>query len=116
MPDVYRTYGGSVVDLNLPLVTSVLIAAKSTTTKICVQRIVFVPTTYIASVLTFLDSLTGVKVAQITVPDSAVNQDDLWPVDFGERGTPLSAGASLVLGTTNGAVGRLHIDAYQKGR
>lgn len=114
---VIPIYGMNIVDWDLPSVNTLLIQAKSATRVVCVQRITFVPIQYIDGVLHFIDSVTNKDIAVITVPSTAPSLGrNMFYVDFGPRGTGLSTGANLILGTTGGAVGRLHIEAFQKGQ
>lgn len=112
-------YGMSIVDVDLPQIPSLLITAKSPARTICVQKIVYMPSTYVASILSFIDSVTGVSIGSFSIPASEPNvgdASDMFSLDFGPTGTKLSLGAGLTFSVTvNGAAGRLHIEAYQKG-
>ena len=112
-------YGMSIVDVDLPLIPTVLITAKSAARTVCVQKIVFVPTTYVASVLSFVDTVTGVSIGSFSIPafELATGANaDTFILDLGPTGTKLSLGASLTFTVSvNGVAGRLHIEAYQKG-
>jgi len=114
---VIPIYGMNIVDEDLPTIDTLLIAAKSATRVICVQRITFVPIQYFDATLSFIDTVTNKSIGNIVVPASGPSLGrNMYYLDFGPRGTPLSAGANLILGVTGGAVGRLHIEAFQKGR
>ena len=114
--EAWRTYGGSIVDRQLPTVDPVLIYAKSTVHRIAVQEIAFSPSAYVASVLSFLDSRTGESIGSLSVPAVRPDRDGTFTLWLGDAGTKLSAGANLILATTNGAAGRLNIAAFQRGR
>ena len=115
---LYRTYGGDVVDKDLPLADPVLIAADSATKRVCVLEIEFTPSTYTACVLAFIDSLTDQRIGTLTLPadgPGVVEGSNQFTLTFGPSGTKLSAGADLLLGVVSGsATGRLHIEACQK--
>ena len=112
-------YGMSIVDTDLPIVPTALITAKSPARTVCVQKVVFVPSVYVASVLSFVDSVTGVSIGSFSIPanqQTLGDGSDTFVLDFGPTGTKLSLGANLTFTVTaNGAAGRLHIEAYQKG-
>lgn len=121
MPNDYTRvipiYGMNIVDIDLPAVNNILIQAKSATRVICVQRITFVPIQYFDATLSFVDTVTNKSIGNIVVPSSGPSLGrNMYYLDFGPRGTPLSVGANLILGVTGGAVGRLHIEAFQKGQ
>lgn len=108
---IFRVYGRSGADLDLPSVTPVLIAAASATKRIRVLFISFTPSSSATTgTLTFLDSLTGKAIGALTVSPTTANQ---LALDFGQAGIKLSPGAHLLLGITGGAIGRLHVDAVQ---
>ena len=114
---VIPIYGMNIVDRDLPTINTLLVQAKSATRIICVQRITFVPIQYLDGTLSFLDSATGKSIGNLVIPSSGPSLGrNMFYQDFGPRGTPLTLGANLVLGVTGGAVGRLHIEAFQKGR
>lgn len=102
-----------------PAVGSILVQARSPLQTIYVQKIVYAPTNINAgTILSFIDSLTLVSVAAITVLPPSVAQPpyviDFTVGDSPSSGTPLSQGANLVLAVLAGGVsGRLHIKAYQ---
>lgn len=115
---VQAIYGMSVMGRQLPTVDPFLVVCKSTTRQVCVQRIIFTPTTFVSASLTFLDSVSGYVIGTIVVPDAAQvgGATGTFTLDWGPTGTKLSVGSHLMLGVTrNGAAGRLHIEAYQKG-
>ena len=113
----WRTYGGDIVDKQLPAVDPVLIYANTSASRIAVQEIRFTPTTFAASVMTFVDSLTGIVLASISIPPARPDGDaTLTASPGGVAGVKLSAGANLLLGTTNGAAGRLYVAAFQRPR
>lgn len=112
----WKAYGGSVVDKQLPVVDPVLIYAKTAASRIAVQEIEFSPSVWVTTTLSFQDSVNGQVIGTITVPPNApVGMGSLYLV-FGPAGSKLSAGANLILGTTAGAAGRLHIAAFQRPR
>src|SRR5580692_9945785 len=115
---VQACYGMSMVDVDLPLIPTILITAKSPARTIVVQKIVFVPSVYVASTLSFVDSVTGVSIGSFSIPQyqSTVGDgSDAFIIDFGTTGTKLALGSSLTFTVSvNGVSGRLHIDAYQK--
>ena len=115
---LYRSYGGSVVDRQLPTAEPVLIEADSTTKRVCVLEVAFTPSEYTACVMAFIDSETNESIGSITVPDggpSVVEGTNQFKLKFGPSGTKLSAGAHLLLSiVSGGAAGRLHIEACQK--
>jgi hypothetical protein len=121
--DYYRfspIYGMSVIDIDLPVGSPILQVAKSPTRKITVQKIMFAPSVYAVSTLTFVDSISGVVICTLAVPSMPPNTGDgsnTIFADFGPKGTQLTAGASLLLGVTPpaSAAGRLHIECYQAG-
>lgn len=112
-------YGMSILDIDTPVVQPILITAKGAARRICVQRLVFVPSVYTACVIAFLDSLTMLSVGNLSIPafnPSTSGETNSFSLDFGPTGTMLSAGANLLLAAVPGcASGRLHIEAYQKG-
>jgi len=112
---LYRTYGGSLVDIDLPTAQPILIAPRAANRIITVLYITFTPTVYTGTTLTFIDSLTTNVIGTITVPAQPLTSvgEQMLYIDFGASGTPLSVGASLLLGGSS--TGRLHIEAYQKG-
>lgn len=112
-----RTYGLTKVDIDLPTANDNLIVAKGPLRIVTVLYIAFFPSTYSGTTLTFSDSVTGVVIGVLTIPAAAPqtgNGNGFIDIDYGPNGTPLSPGATLVLGGTG--AGRLHIDAYQKGQ
>jgi len=114
---VIPIYGMNIVDKDLPTVNNILITAKSSTRTICIQRVTFVPIQYLDGTLSLVDSITGEAIANLVIPSSGPSLGrNMYYEDFGPRGTPLTTGANLILGVTGGAVGRLHIEAFQKGR
>ena len=121
---LWRIYGASNADIDLPTILP-LLTAKSATRIIRVQRIMFAPTIYApsvysAGVISFVDSISGLSIGTLTIPGTAPSSGfDMFQLDFGPKGTPLTVGANLLLGViTPGSAptGRLHIDAYQAGR
>lgn len=114
---LYRIYGGSVVDVDLPLATPILITAKGPEKIVTVLGIIFEPSVAGSGTLTFSDSLTGKTICRLVLmPDSLGSGKAELTRTFGASGTSLSAGANLLLGTTSDVpAGRLHLDAYQKG-
>ena len=121
MPNDYTRvipiYGMNIVDKDLPTVDPLLVKAKSATRVVCVQRITFVPIQYLDATLSFIDSISNKSIGNLVVPSSGPSLGrNMFYLDFGPRGTALSTGANLILGVTGGAVGRLHVEAFQKGR
>jgi hypothetical protein len=112
----WKTYGGNIADKQLPVVDPVLIYAETSTSRIAVQEIEFNPSVFVSSVLTFLDSLTNQSIGSFEVPAVRPIGTGSMTLKFGPGGAKLSAGANLILGTTNGAAGRLHISAFQRPR
>lgn len=114
---VQSAYGLSVVDIDLPTL-SILILAKSATRIVCVQRITFTPTVYSGTTITFVDSVTLKSIGRLDVPlvppSATDNGSHGMYLDWGPTGTKLSIGANLIIGGNGN--GRLHIEAYQKGR
>lgn len=123
MPGDYEryvpVYGMSITDVDLPTANPILIAAKSPSRIVTVQRITFVPAVYVQATLTFSDSVTGTIIGTFDVPATkpqAGDSSDMLFLEYGPTGTKLAAGSNLLIGVTaNGASGRLHIEAYQKG-
>ena len=115
---LYRTYGGNVVDVQLPTAEPLLIEAASTTKRICLLEATFTPSEYTTCVLAFVDSVTNEIVGTITVPDGGpgvVEGSNQFVLKWGPSGAKLSAGANLLLSiVSGGAAGRLHIEACQK--
>lgn len=118
-------YGMSIVDVQIPALTESnpgVVLARTSTRKICVQKLIFAPSTWAAAVLIFSDSLTGIVIGTITVPSAAPGSsstdsvENALELDFGPTGTLLSAGANLSLAINPpGPAGTLHIESYQKG-
>ena len=103
------------VNLNEPVVGSVLIFAKGPTQVVHIQKITYSPTEFTSgTVLSFIDSLTSVSIGTVQVLPLAIGLSTQFVLDFGDAGTPLSVGASLVLAVPAGGVtGQLEILAYQ---
>ena len=109
-----RCYGLQIRDFTCPVVDPVLLYAKTPTKKIVVQNIRFTPSAYVASIVSFQDSLTGQSIGSISVPAVRPDGADEYTLDFAPTGTKLSPGANLLIASTNGVAGRLHIETYQK--
>lgn|SRR5574341_104250 len=114
---VISIYGMNVVDRDLPTIDRLLIRAKTTTRTVCIQRITFVPLQYMDGTLVFLDSRGGPQhTLTVQARQKPSSGRRLFYLDFGPRGWPLTLGADLILGVVGGAVGRLHIEAFQRGK
>ncbi len=109
----FASYGGQPIDVDLPTV-SPLVTAKSATRIITVIKISFMPSTYEASTVSFLDSISGKSIGSMTIPATAPSGSNTFVLDWGPVGTKLTAGANLLI--AGNATGRLHIEAVQKGR
>lgn len=97
------------MDITLPVVDPLLMTPKSTSQYLRVHKLSFTPSAYITSVVSFLDSSTGLPVGSFNVPDVRPVGSETMVLDFGD-GVRLTRGASLQLATTNGAAGHLHVD------
>jgi hypothetical protein len=125
---VQRIYGIQLVDIDLPYASNAVVVNKGSNVNaqgatvqrsICVQKIRYTPSTWAQSTLTFSDSLTNTVIGIIWVPAAAPqigDSSDEMDLEWGPGGTKLSPGANLNLAVSaNGAIGRLHIESYQKG-
>ena len=114
---IRRVYGLDRTDLDLPATSPIIITAERATATIVVLRILFAPTTYTESVVSFVDRLTGQAIGTMRIPSLAAVDvtHTLFELDFRPTGTSLSTGADLVVSTTAGAHGRLHGESYQRG-
>lgn len=115
----WRIFGASCVDIAVPSIFdgTAVIVCKSLTRQICIQRIVFDPAVFVATVMTFQDS-TGLIISTFEIPAMASSAPGFigYTKDFGPRGIKLTKGANLVVLLSNpGLTGNLHIDAYQGG-
>jgi hypothetical protein len=109
-------YGMSIVDTDVPGSISPLITAKAPNRIVTVQKIVFSPSVWTGTILSFLDSVTLIQIGSLSIPtvEPAVGDgNDMLFLDFGPTGTQLAPGSNLLMGGTG--TGRLHIEAYQKG-
>lgn len=114
---IRRIYGLNSLDVQLPTVSNILVAPRSATKVIVVRYITFSPSTNVPGTLVFKNSLTGETIGTLTIPSVLGAGQDQLRLDYGVRGTALTVGASLVLGTLPaGAAGRLHVESYQKFR
>lgn len=113
---LFRIYGGQVIDVDLPTLVP-LITAKSATRIVTVLLITFTPAMAGSGTLSFLDSLTNRVIGVMTLMPQALGAgSNSLTLDFGS-GTPLRAGANLILSETYGMpTGRVHLEAVQKGR
>ena len=111
---IRRCYGIQRVDKTLPVVDPVLQYAKSPTKKIGVLTIRLAPSAYVASIVSFQDSLTGQSIGSISVPAVRPDGADEYTLEFAPTGTLLSPGANLLIASTNGVAGRLHLESYQE--
>lgn len=114
----FPIYGGQIVGIDLPTYTNVMIAAKGPTRQICVQRVFLSVSVYAPATLILYNSISGNPVGQFVVPANAGNNPGGAPLsmDFGARGSRLTAGANLLLsGMVTGLQAHLHIFAYQSG-
>lgn len=102
--------------INEPVADSVLVAVKSASQRIYVQRIRYAPSACIVgTVLSFIDSLTLKSLGKMTIlPPALGSGTDEYTLDYGSNGFPLSTGASLTLAVLSGGVnGSLKVSAYQ---
>ncbi len=104
------------VTLALPAMTSVVVAARSVTQSIRVQKIVFTPSTFDSTTqLIFRDSLTQQVVGTIAGLNASSKRGSTARVlDFGGAGVKLSPGANLELLQAGGSTGGvLKVSAFQ---
>lgn len=114
---IRRIYGLNCLDVQLPTPSNILVAPRATTRVIVVRSISFAPSVYVSGTIQFRNSLTNEIIGTLTIPATLGLGADVLRLDFGSRGTALTAGANLVLGTLpQGAAGRLHVESYQKFR
>ena len=111
-------YSDKTTDAEILVGTTALanvIAPKSSSHQIWIQKITLSITTHFATTATFDDDGSGAVVAQHT--DAAAGAGVLSVVvwDFGPKGTPLTVGANLDIAIGSaGLVARVHIEAYEK--
>lgn len=107
------------VSINDPSPASIVVQARTASHTIYIQKIVYSQSVLVpGTVLSFIDSITGVSLGLMSIMPSAIVQTT-YTMDFGledpsAAGTPLSKGAHLVLSIISGGVaGRLLVKAYQ---
>jgi len=77
-----------------------------------VQRIIVWITTSAAQNLSFEDSVTGLRIANIP---ASPGTDTRWDFDFGPEGRPITTGENLVLNASAaGNVGHVEVQAYRR--
>jgi hypothetical protein len=115
-----RHYGALTNDVDITALTpdpSTLLPVRNLNYQIYIQKASLVVTTYVASVITLQGHTTGRVYGTFNIPaaspSTASNAD--YVLDYGPQGTPVVLGESVdVLMTPIGAVGILHVEAYQK--
>jgi len=115
-----RHYENKTTDIDITALTpdpTTLITVRNASYQIFIQKASLVVTTYVASVITLQDHTTSRVYGTFNIPASAPstagNAD--YVLDFGPQGTPVLLGDSVdVLITPVGAVGILHVEAYQR--
>lgn len=104
------------VNLFEPQVGSILVQVQNPLQHIIVERIRYMPTTYVANtVLSFIDSLTNQSIGSIIVVQPGLDAlASSYVLEWDTDGFPLSVGANLILGVLSGGVtGSLEVDCFQ---
>jgi hypothetical protein len=87
-----------------------VIAVRSASHQLWIQRITYHPITAAAQVVTFQDD-NGTPLKIGTIPAS---QATPIVIDHGPKGVPLTVGKNLDIANTAGPAAQIHIEAYQK--
>jgi hypothetical protein len=87
-----------------------VVAVKDANHKVFIQKISYNVVTAAAQLVTFQDS-NGTPVKIGTIPAS---QSLPVILDFGPKGTPLTAGKNLDIANTAGPAAHIHIEAYER--
>jgi hypothetical protein len=96
-----------------PAMDAIVVRARSASQQVYVQVITYCPASFVPSVFSFVDSLTGQSIGRITVLAVALGPVQ-YTINYGNQGLPLTKGAHLQLQILQGgATGRLHVEAYQ---
>ena len=112
-----RAYSDKSVDLDILTGTASyanVIAAKSASHQIFIQKIILSITTHAADVYTFDDDGAGAVVAAHTDAAAGAGVLSVIEWDFGPAGVALTVGANLDISHSSTGVAKVHIEAYEK--